>query len=193
MTNLFLVTGSSGFVGRQIVEALSAKGFEIRAVVRKGVDASTFSGLNITIVESNDIFEENEAWWRNTLRGVDYVIHSAWYVNPVDYLTSYKNIDSLLGTIKIAKAAADENIKKFIGIGTCFEYRESNEDLDNCSPLAPNTLYAAAKVSVYFLLSQFLKSTQTKFLWCRLFYLYGEGEKQQRLVPYIINNLAENI
>ena len=59
MTNLFLVTGSSGFVGRQIVEALSAKGFEIRAVVRKGVDASTFSGLNITIVESNDIFEEN--------------------------------------------------------------------------------------------------------------------------------------
>jgi dTDP-6-deoxy-L-talose 4-dehydrogenase (NAD+) len=192
MTNLFLVTGSIGFVGKQIVKILHARGYKIRAVVRKGVDLSDFNGMNITIIESNDIFEENENWWRNALRGVDYVIHAAWYVNPADYLTSYKNIDSLLGTIKIAKAAADENVKKFIGIGTCFEYRESNEDLDNFSSLEPNTLYAASKVSVYYILTQFFKATQTKFLWCRLFYLYGEGEKNQRLVPHIINNLSEN-
>ncbi len=39
-------------------------------------------------------------------------------------------------------------------------------------------------------LSQWLPSQNVDFVWCRLFYLYGEGEDARRLVPYLRARLA---
>lgn len=192
MTNQYLVTGANGFVGKHIVKKIIDSGYHVKAVVRTGTDISSFKNINITIIESKDIYGESEDWWRSALSGVHFVIHGAWYVNPSDYLTSTKNIDALFGTVKIAKISSELNIKKFIGIGTCFEYQESSEDLTINSPLDPKTLYAATKVSAFYILRNLFEGTHTEFLWCRLFYLYGEGEKQQRLVPYINTNLAND-
>lgn len=192
MTNQYLITGANGFVGKHIVKKLVDSGYHVKAVVRTGADISSFKSINITIIESKDIYGESEDWWRSALSGVNFVIHGAWYVNPSDYLTSTKNIDALFGTVKIAKISSELNIKKFIGIGTCFEYQESSEDLTINSPLDPKTLYAATKASAFYILRNLFEGTPTEFLWCRLFYLYGEGEKQQRLVPYINTNLADD-
>jgi nucleoside-diphosphate-sugar epimerase len=193
MASLFLVTGGNGFVGRQIIKALNVKGYKIRAVIRRGGrNAPHLKSTNVTTIESNDVFQENESWWREALSGVDYVIHAAWYVNPMDYLTSKKNIDSLISTLTIAKISAELNVKKFVGIGTCFEYKQSNQDLSFRSPLEPVTLYASTKVAAYNVLIHLFENTKTNFLWCRLFYLYGEGEKKERLVPYIVRNLIAN-
>ena len=30
------------------------------------------------------------------------------------------------------------------------------------------------------------------FIWCRLFYLYGEGENENRLVPYVRGKILKN-
>lgn len=192
MTNQYLITGANGFVGKHIVKKIIDRGYHVKAVIRAGSDISSFKNTNITIIESNDIYEESEDWWRSALSGVHFVIHGAWYVNPSDYLTSTKNIEALFGTVKIAKISAELNVKKFIGIGTCFEYQQSNEDLTINSPLEPKTLYAATKASAFYILRNLFEVTHTEFLWCRLFYLYGEGEKQQRLVPYINTNLADD-
>jgi nucleoside-diphosphate-sugar epimerase len=51
--------------------------------------------------------------------------------------------------------------------------------------LKPLTPYAAAKAAAFLTLSQWLPLQQIEFCWCRLFYLYGEGEDARRLVPYI--------
>jgi nucleoside-diphosphate-sugar epimerase len=192
MTNQYLITGANGFVGKHIVKKIIDSGYHVKAVIRAGADISNFKNINITIIESKDIYEESEDWWRSVLCGVHIVIHGAWYVNPSDYLTSTKNIDALIGTVKIAKICKELSIKKFIGIGTCFEYQESSEDLKFNSILDPKTLYAATKVSAFYILRNLFAGTYTEFLWCRLFYLYGEGEKQQRLVPYINANLADD-
>ena len=52
------------------------------------------------------------------------------------------------------------------------------------------TPYAAAKAAVYLALSQWLPSQGVEFAWCRLFYLYGEGEDERRLVAYIRSRLS---
>lgn len=192
MTNKFLVTGGCGFVGRHIVDTLISRGYEVRTVIRIGSSVPLPKKERIDYIESKDIFNEDEDWWRQALLDIDYFIHVAWYVNPKDYLNSDKNIDSLIGTLKIARAAVETRVKKFVGIGTCFEYKESFENLDISSPLFPATLYAATKVSAYYVLMHFFQATNTKFLWCRLFYLYGSGEKKQRLVPHIIDSIAQN-
>lgn len=57
------------------------------------------------------------------------------------------------------------------------------------TPLAPNSLYAACKASAFQVLRFLLDAQALSFAWCRVFYLYGEGESERRLVPYIRRQL----
>jgi dTDP-6-deoxy-L-talose 4-dehydrogenase (NAD+) len=41
-------------------------------------------------------------------------------------------------------------------------------------------------------LSQLFNAERVQFSWCRLFYLYGEGEHDKRLIPYIHKKLANS-
>lgn len=125
------------------------------------------------------------------MSGVDAVIHAAWYMIPGELLFSEKNLDCMIGSIIMAKAAASSGVGKFIGLGTCFEYNlnTGNGVMTIDTPLKPESLYGATKASTYLSLSAYFSSTNTAFSWCRLFYLYGDGEDQSRLYSYIINKL----
>ena len=57
-------------------------------------------------------------------------------------------------------------------------------------PLEPSSLYAACKVAGYQILSEIFSLNDIEFAWCRLFYLYGEGEDRRRLSAYIRSRLA---
>ena len=81
-------------------------------------------------------------------------------------------------------------MRRFIGIGTCFEYDITQGMLSVQTPLQPLTPYAGAKVAAFMALSQWLPHQVIEFAWCRLFYLYGEGENARRLVPYLRKQLA---
>nr|WP_280117343.1 NAD-dependent epimerase/dehydratase family protein [Shewanella aestuarii] len=133
---------------------------------------------------------ENEQWWQDHLHGIDTIIHIAWYVEPGKYLNSDKNIECMQGTLTLAKAAIATGVKKFVGIGTCFEYDLDQDFLSTSSPLKPLTIYAAAKAATYISLSQWLATHAVEFAWCRLFYLYGEGEDNRRFVPYLRSKLV---
>ena len=117
--------------------------------------------------------------------GVDTVIHVAWYAEPGKYLSSPKNMLCLTGTLSLAEAAAASSVKRFVGVGKCFEYDLDYPELATSTPLAPKTSYASAKAAAYYGLNSWLPSQGVEFAWCRLFYLYGEAEDTRRLVPYL--------
>ncbi|MCK4829755.1 NAD(P)-dependent oxidoreductase, partial [bacterium] len=149
-------------------------------------------GKNIEqVITTQDLFAESADWWANTCSGVDTVIHVAWYTESGKYLQSLKNIDCLIGSLNMAKGALKAGVRRFVGIGTCFEYDLTVGKLSIETPLNPLTPYAAAKVAFFTALSQLLPSHGVEFLWCLLFYLYGEREDPRRLVPYIRSMLAE--
>ncbi len=56
--------------------------------------------------------------------------------------------------------------------------------------LRPSTPYAEAKAAAFTQLSRSLPQHGIEFAWCRLFYLYGEGEDARRLVPYLRGKLS---
>lgn len=184
-----LLTGAAGFVGNQILKALG-KSVQIVPVVRFGKE-SVFEGLSNVdrVVSSPDIFQESADWWATQCEGVDTVVHSAWYAEPQKYLHSPQNMDCLIGSLSLAKGAVKVGVKRFVGIGTCFEYDVSGGVLSIDTPLGPLTPYAGAKAALYTMLSQWLPQQSVEFAWCRLFYLYGEGEDERRLVPYLRKQL----
>jgi dTDP-6-deoxy-L-talose 4-dehydrogenase (NAD+) len=187
-----LLTGASGFVGKQIFKALSTSSIRIVPVVRSGKESSFRNQPNVArIVCSPDIFQESTAWWAEKCKEIDVVIHAAWYAEPGKYLQSSKNMDCLIGSLNLAKGATIAGVKRFVGIGTCFEYDLSSGVLSTATPLNPLTPYASAKAALFMGLSQWLPEQSVEFAWCRLFYLFGEGEDERRLVPYLRKQLAK--
>jgi nucleoside-diphosphate-sugar epimerase len=183
---LILLTGATGFVGRQVLRALSERNCRVRTVVRKGKENQLAPLTAIeSIVTSPDIFAESAARWSEVCQDIDMVIHAAWYIEPGLYLQSPKNQDCLAGTLRLAQGAIEAGVRRFVGVGTCFEYDLTAGRLTIDSPLRPATPYAKAKVEVFNALSKTLPQHGIAFAWCRLFYLYGEGEKVRRLVPYL--------
>lgn len=195
MDKTILVTGATGFVGRQVLKVLDQRAVNLVLPVRPYREQALpelSNAYSVTI--SEDIFSESVSWWQEVCKGVDIIIHCAWYVEPGKYLTSSRNLECLAGSIQMVRGAIKSGVKRIVGIGTCFEYDLSGGVLSTSTPVAPSTLYASAKASLYFNLMNWLPEEDVSFAWCRLFYLFGEGEQENRLVPYIrkqIENEAE--
>lgn len=191
MKRLILLTGATGFVGRQVLRSLADRDISVRVVVREGKQDQLASQPTIEcVVATHDLFSEKADWWAGVCQGIDTVIHVAWYAESGKYLQSAKNIDCLQGTLQLAKGAVEAGVRRFVGVGTCFEYDLTGGRLSVDTPLRPLTPYAGAKAAAYMALSQWLPQQEVEFAWCRLFYLYGEGEDERRLVPYLRGRLA---
>jgi dTDP-6-deoxy-L-talose 4-dehydrogenase (NAD+) len=190
MKKRILLTGATGFVGRQILSALLKDDMDVRLVVHAGSEARLPASKTADIVQTADLFNENADWWAATCEDVDTVIHAAWYAEPGVYMQSPKNLDCLAGTLQLAKGCVKAGVKRFVGIGSCSEYDMTAGHLSVDTPLRPSTPYAGAKVAAFLALSTLLPQQGIAFAWARLFYLYGEGEDSRRLVPYLRARLS---
>lgn len=193
MTGMILLTGATGFVGRQVLKSLTQEGKKIRAIVRDGSQhlISDYPAV-VDVITTADLFSEDADWWSRACAGIDTVIHVAWYVESGLYLQSEKNLDCLIGTLTMAKGAIKACVRRFVGVGTCFEYDLTAGVLSTDTALRPLTPYAGTKAAVYTSLSQVLPQDGVEFTWCRLFYLYGEDEDERRLVPHLHSQLSAN-
>ena len=78
---LILLTGATGFVGREILSDLIKKKYRIRVVLREESSQTIDDNSNIdSIITTTDMFAESEDWWEETFEDVDTIIHAAWYV-----------------------------------------------------------------------------------------------------------------
>lgn len=182
---MMLITGGTGFLGRQIVRAALARGIPVRLVGRRPGEQQ-----GVEYVHTEDVFAETQGWWEQALAGVDTVIHAAWYAEPGKCLTSPLNLACLQGTLVLGKACVAAEVRRFVGVGTCFEYDLQQPLLDVDTPLRPETLYAASKAAAFLAMRAWFTTSKVSFAWARPFYLYGEGEDPRRLFPYLHDRFA---
>lgn len=178
-------------MGRQVLKTLADRAVAVRLIVRAGKEYLVPANASIKcVLSTEDVFSASSEWLLDACQDVDTVIHAAWYAEPGKYLKSPKNLDCLSGTLALAKACVSAGVRRFVGVGTCFEYDLTSGHLSVDTPLAPITPYAGSKAAAYMALSQYLSEAGMEFVWCRLFYLYGEQEDERRLVPYLRARLA---
>jgi dTDP-6-deoxy-L-talose 4-dehydrogenase (NAD+) len=194
MNKLVLLTGANGFVGKQIFMGLVDANVKVRLVLRNSQNLNTQLKFAEKVIKTNDLFSENNEWWASTLEDVDIVVHAAWFVEPKTYLNSDENINCLIGSLEMAKGIVLSNVKRFVGIGTCFEYDlSSNKPLTIDHLTRPSSLYATTKNALYLSLSELFKKHNIQFSWGRLFYLFGEGENENRFTPYLHKSLSKGL
>lgn len=194
MAKIFL-TGASGFVGSHLARLLVAQGHDVTALHLPGapLDAIADIAPRMRIIEGD--LKSFDCVAPQVSRAVpDVCIHLAWYVEPGKYLDSIENIDMAAATLRLADTLSRAGCKRFVGVGTSFEYDLSigathAAPLQESAPIKPNTLYASAKAATFSMLQQLAKLNRFELAWARLFYLYGPGEYPERLFPQVLTKL----
>ena len=184
MKKKVLITGGTGFIGRNVVDELISRGWEVHSLVfppfapeKEGLIQYEMNLMDTDAV--NKFLKEHN---------FENLIHLAWYVGPKCHVHDL-NLDWTLATLNLLKNFKENGGKRFAGAGTISEYEyKYGYLLEDETPTSPKTLYGESKNSIYKIASVYCKQNGIEFKWPRIFNLYGPAEKSQRLMPSVINS-----
>ena len=184
MKKKVLITGGTGFIGRNVVEELIKRGYEVHSLVYPPFapeqDGLVQYEMNLMDTDAVAKFLKEHHF--------ENLIHLAWYVGPKCHVHEL-NLDWTLATLNLLKNFKENGGKRFVGAGTISEYEyKYGYFLEDETPTSPKTLYGESKNSIYKIASAYCKQNGIDFKWPRIFNLYGPAEKSQRLMPSVINS-----
>jgi nucleoside-diphosphate-sugar epimerase len=143
-----LVTGSEGYIGSVLAPLLAGAGHEV-----EGLDTGFYRGCDFgrsdtapPATRRRDIRDVLPA----ELEGLDAVVHLAALSNdPVGDLDASLTAEiNYEATLRLARAAREAGVRRFVFASSCSMYGASGSDdvLDEDAPLRPITAYAESKV-----------------------------------------------
>ena len=175
-----LVTGATGFVGRQLIKVLAENALlTIFAAIRNSVD--TFN-KNIQTVIIENLGPDND--WNSVVDTVDVIVHTAARVhvmkeNVGDPLSEFRRVN-VEGTLNLARQAAASGVKRFIFVssikvnGETTKLNQPFSESDSPNPVDP---YGISKYETEIGLYKLAKETGMEVVCIRPPLVYGPGVK----------------
>ena len=188
-----LVLGGNGFIGRHILKYLS-KNKKIKLYSTKySSSKKKIKGVEYFKVKKNDYFSDK----KNKLYkySYDFIINASGYISNNNFFKDgdkifNQHISSLINLIYNLKINSKITI---INLGSSHEYMVNNNKLSEQNYPKPISFYGYCKSFLSMLPNYFEKnSDKVNLIHLRLFQIYGEGQREPRLLPYIINRKLEN-
>jgi len=173
-----LITGSSGFLGRQIVQCALSKGFEVVGLRRMPPALTELKHPNLQWV-INDL----QGIGSEHFAGIDCLIHaaSAGVMNQEDLSLLLKT--NFNESVSLLSAAVESGVSKFIVIGSWFEYGNSCSTYASIpanAPLLPLCDYGISKAAFSLTALGLGRMHKLDMTLARVFHLYGEREPEHR-------------
>ena len=175
-----LVTGATGFVGRHLVQALLARGCEVRAVARNAETAANLPWINAVEFVAADIHAADLDVSTLTA-GIDALVHLAWPGLP-NYQALFHFEHNLMADYRFIKGAVEAGVAQVLVTGTCFEYGMQSGPLSEQAAPQPANPYGLAKNTLRLFLENLQRVQPFTLQWARLFYLHGEGQNPNSLL-----------
>ncbi len=183
-----LVTGASGFIGRQAISSLKQKGYEIHAVACK-----------------QEIPKDKQVHWHSVnlfdrvavsalMENVKptHLMHFAWIATPGKYVNSLDNLEWVEASLHLLRCFANFKGERAILAGTCMEYDWSYSFYsESKTPFRPASLYGASKRGLFFIAEALCRQLGIQFAWGYIFHLFGPSEHPDRFVPFLVRGLLE--
>ena len=181
-----LITGVTGFIGKNLLDYLLKKKYFIYAVLKKSKKNIKFAKqYKINKNFKSIIFSNIYNLKRQLLNyKIDYVVHAATY-----YVKNHKSSDinkiiksNILFPTIIIDLLCNKKIKKFINLGTVWQH--FNNQKDNAY-----NLYASSKQAFNNIFNYYKKQfTKTKFYNLLISDTFGKNDKRKKLIPIIIKS-----
>jgi nucleoside-diphosphate-sugar epimerase len=184
--NKVIITGATGFIGRQTIPFLKSLDFDIYAVTSKG---KTEVRDDISW-HSVDIFDYDRVADFCKEVGAANLLHLAWHDDPKERMTSPKNLDWVEASLHLTRAFTENGGERMILAGSCAEYDwrygYCSEDI---TPTNPVSLYGECKASLNRIIEKYCRDQGTSYACGRIFFVYGPHDSEDRLIAYVIRSL----
>ncbi|MDQ6945562.1 MAG: NAD(P)-dependent oxidoreductase [Actinomycetota bacterium] len=182
-----LVTGATGYIGRQTIGPLLDAGFDVHGVARR---PSHVEGVTW---HSADLLDATQR--RGLMDDVrpTYLLHLAWYAEHGNFWEAPVNLDWVAASVDLARAFERGGGRRMVVAGTCAEYDWTVADRplhETASPRRPHSLYGWAKLSTEQILTAFAQARELSVGWGVVFFSNGPYEAEGRLVPSVIRALS---
>ncbi|GJD36456.1 NAD-dependent epimerase/dehydratase family protein [Methylobacterium aerolatum] len=179
-----LVTGASGFIGRNVVAQLVRDGVAVVGAGRRpGPEGAAF--------EAVDLLEPGAPARLIDRVRPTHLVHLAWNATPGRFWTAPDNLDWSAATLSLTRAFAGAGGVRAVFAGSCAEYDWTGEGrLREDAPTVPATFYGRIKDATRRAVCAFGDQTGLSVAWGRVFWLYGPGEARNRLVSDVASALA---
>jgi UDP-glucose 4-epimerase len=179
----YLVTGASGFIGKEIINQLLLQGHQVVAIYRK-LPLYHEKIFSLTEIEC----EMNE--YSNLInllkdKNIDACIHLAWSGSTGNERADYKlQLGNVKNTLVLISTLAELGIKRFVGAGSLAEM-----DVQNYHPLdgtTPNVVshYGVAKMALHYMSKSECTKNGIEHIWCYIANTYGEGNRTENFVNF---------
>lgn len=189
-----LLTGATGFIGRNLVKELLLHDVEIIAVVREEHEQQKTQWRlekNIRLVYC-DLEHYSRLPQLIADRDIDVAYHLAWRgVSGPDLRDAALQIANIEGTLELIHALSQMNCRSFVGAGSLHEI-ESFYEMAEDKPISNlGYMYKAAKLSAHWMGKALAGSKGLRFFWPIVSNAYGDGENSKRLINSIIREMME--
>lgn len=183
-----LVTGSSGFAGRNLCQLLSQYGSNVRSFVRSKNDLSTKErSTSLVLGDVQDYQSLLEA-----LKGVEVAFHlAAITLIPETRAKTFNTFTTnAIGTLNFLMAARAQEVSKIVYVSTCHVYGKQNKfPITEETPPKPIDIYSASKLAGESLALAFAEMHGMNISISRAFNHYGPYQRPDFLIPSIILRL----
>lgn len=178
-----LVTGARGFIGSQVVARARHRGLHVVAAYRGASQPGTVH-LDVCDPASIDA----------ALREVQptLVVHCAAYgLNYADQDPDVAIAVNVRGTLQVLGVAAQHRVRRFLHLGSCFEYGSYPVPILEDMALQPTSLYGASKAAATLLIKERACALGVSLIIARPFGTWGPGEAAYRLIPQVLRACIE--
>ena len=177
-----LITGLTGFVGKSLREQLPC-GHEYFALARR--DQNFEEGVQFLLGDLNHL-EQIKPQIREIRP--DICIHLAWAGIPdYGYVTSQRNLTNGMDFFHFL--VTECGCRKIVSAGSCWEYGKYFGPCREDEPTGCGNYFVWAKRALCDFGLTLAMEENITFVWLRLFYVYGFGQRSGSLIPTLIKAL----
>lgn len=181
-----LITGATGFIGRQCLPLLVEREYEVHATSSRSILKKELG----VCWHQTDLLNPQQVRELMTEIQPSHLLHFAWYTHPGKYWYALENLHWVQASICLLQEFVQHGGQRVVLVGSCAEYDwRFGYCSENATPLAPTTTYGICKHSLQLMISAFSKQTGLSVAWGRIFFLFGPYEHHNRLVAYVIRSL----
>ncbi len=174
--NIYMITGTHGFVGGTLIKYLRKQGEAVYPVPRDFL---------YQIDKLTDAAEAVEP---------THIIHCASYGNMYNQQDEKLIIEAnMITTCNLLKATKSVDYKSFVYVSSSSVYGKKEKPMSESDILEADTFYGIAKIGAELVIKAFNAQNDKPITIVRPFSLYGEGEADFRFIPLVIHCIKHNL